>query len=371
MDFELTSEQTMLVDGAARFVREHYSLTQRRKVIASGGMDEHNWTRLAELGWLMLPLPEEAGGLGGPAEDVALLLIELGRGMVLEPFVTTVLLCGTILAGAVDPGVRSEVERIAAGELRVALAHDEGAASLAPGALPAAAARREREGFHISGTKRAVLDAPSAHKLIVSAALDGATALFLVDANTAGVVRNDYALIDGTRAAEVEFDNVAVDTAALIASGDTAVALLGEALDQANLGNLAQSVGGIEAILDICSEYLKTRQQFGRPIGSFQALQHIMAQMFVEAQEARSILYFAVAAMRGAPAVRTRAIAQARTMIGGAAQLVSRPGIQLHGGYGMTEEFAVGNHFKRLLTLEKMFGDSETYLDRLADALVA
>lgn len=369
MDFTLSSEQEMLVDGAARFARDRYPLDVRRKIVDAGGLDEANWTQFAEMGWLMLPIPEDAGGLGGVPEDVALLLIEFGRAMVIEPYVTTVLLSGTILVGAADAAVRAAVGQIADGRLRVALAHDEGAMTLAPDALPAATARRAGETYLLSGTKRVVLDAPHAHKLIVSATLDGALALLLVDADAAGIVRDDYALIDGTRAADVTFEAVAGAT--LIAKGETAAALLSEAFDMANLGTLAQSIGAIEAVLDICSSYLKQRQQFGRPIGSFQALQHIMAGMFVEAQEARSILYFAIAATRAGPAERHRAIAQARVLIGGAAQLVSRPGLQLHGGYGMTEEFAVGNHFKRLLTLEKMFGDGETYLDGLAEALAA
>ncbi len=369
MDFALTSEQDMLVDGAARFVRERYGLEQRRAVIAGGGLDDANWAQFAEMGWLMLPFPEDVGGLGGAPEDVALLMIEFGRGLVAEPYVTSVLLCGTILAGSANTAARSAAEQIAGGELRVALAHDEGAAPLAADATPALVAVREGDRLRLSGIKRTVLDAPAAHSLIVSAQLDGVCALILVPADAPGISPANYALIDGAGAADISFENVAVDGDALIATGDTATTLLAQGIDAAKLGNLAQAVGSIEAILDICSEYLKTRQQFGRPIGSFQALQHIMAQMFVEAQEARSILYFAIAATRADQPKRERALAQARVVISEAARIVSRQGVQLHGGYGMTDEFSIGHHFKRQLTLEKMFGDADSHLDALADML--
>ena len=371
MEFALTSEQNMLVDGAARFIRERYSLEHRRAVIAAGGLSEENWNRFADMGWLMLPLPEEAGGIGGSAEDTALLMIEFGRGLVAEPYVTSVLLCGTILAGSANAAQRSAAEQIAAGKLRVALAHDEDSMSLAADADLTFIASYEGNRIHLSGTKRTVLDAPSAHRLIVSATLDGAPALIIVPTDAAGIFCTNYMLVDGTSASDIRFENVLVDSASLIAAGEAAITLLAEGIDKAKLGNLAQAVGSTEAILDICSEYLKTRQQFGRPIGSFQALQHIMAQMFVEAQEARSILYFAIAATRADQTRRGRALAQAQVVIAEAGRIISRQGVQLHGGYGMTEEFAIGHHFKRQLTLEKMFGDGDAHLDALAEAFAA
>jgi alkylation response protein AidB-like acyl-CoA dehydrogenase len=371
MDFNLAEEQELLLASASRFVREQYTLERHRAAAEAGGYDADNWARFADMGWLMLPIPEPLGGIGGSPEDVALLMTVFGQGLVIEPYITTVLLCGTILGGAPDAAMRAHVERIAAGELRVALAHDEGGEPLGADAKLRTTTRRGGDGWLLSGGKRAVLDAPWADKLIVSASAQGELVLFLVDRDAAGVAVAPYRLIDGSSAADIQFDEVPLADSGLIAIGDAARALLAEGLDRAALGAVAQSVGSIEAVLDLCSEYLKTREQFGRPIGKFQALQHIMAAMFVETQEARSSLYCAIAATREPPSIRARALAQARVVVGQAAQLVSRQGLQLHGAYGMTEEFAVGHHFKRLLTLEKLFGDAETHLGKLADDVAA
>lgn len=370
MNFNLSDEQQMLRDGAERFVRECCTLEHRRRVAGSTGFDKDNWARMAELGWLMLPFSEAEGGLGGTPADVALLMTAFGRGLVLEPFVTTALLCGPILAQAKDRQLAALTQSIMAGELRVALAHDEGQCAAPSETLPQTLAQVDGSGYRISGKKRSVLDAPHAHRIIVSASLEGEVALLLLDSEASSLERRNYPLIDGTRAADIDLLSVAASGDALIARGAEASRLLQLGLDQAKLAALAQSVGSIEEVLDMCSDYLKTREQFGRPIGQFQALQHIMAQMFVEAQEARSILYWAVAAMRLPPKERAAGIAQAKVVIGHAAQFVSRQGVQLHGGYGMTEEFAIGHHFKRLLTLEKMFGDADSHLARLAKLAV-
>lgn len=367
MDFNLSSEQDMLIDGARRFVRENCGLERKRAVAAADGVDRENWAAFAEMGWLMLPVAEEAGGLGGSAEDVALLMTVFGAGLVADPYVTSVVLCGTILAGGEAEAGRGLVEAISSGEAMVALAHDEVASAQSTVAIPTTVARADGGVFRISGSKRTVLDGPSAGHLIVSAALDGDIALFLASADAPGLAIVGHALIDGTRSADVVLSEV--ESGVLLARGDVARALLAGALDAARLANLAQAVGSIEAVLDLCSEYLKTRQQFGRPIGQFQALQHIMAEMFVQAQEARSILYFAIASADADPPSRARAVRQASIVIGEAGQLVSRQAVQLHGGYGITDEFAVGHHFKRLLTLEKRFGDMAGHLDQEADLI--
>ena len=372
MDFSLSDEQGMLVDGALRFVRERYTLDHYRKVVAGDGFNPDNWAAFAEMGWLMLPFPADRGGLGGAPEDVGLLMTVFGHGLIIEPFATTVLLCGTILSRSASTRAHALAGRIAEGSLRVALAHDEDALPMSA-MLPRMATRAERTagGYRLSGDKRMVLDASGADLLIVTAMIGEDVALMLAPADGSGVMRSDYALIDGTRASDIRFEGVALGEDACIARGDDARVLLADGLDWAAFANLAQSVGAMEAVLDLSSDYLKTREQFGRPLGSFQALQHIIAGLFVEAQEARSILYRATAAMRAPAGERARAIAQARVVIGGAAQMIARAGIQFHGGYGMTDAFAVSHHFKRLLTLEKMFGDSDAALDRLADALAA
>lgn len=366
MNFDLSLEQQMLLDGARRFLRENYGLARAQDKEGAKCFDQAIWSACAQMGWLRLPFGEAAGGLGGGSEDIALLMTAFGEALVIEPYVTSVILSGTILERSHTEMCMALIEAIGSGEALVTLAHDErgGEGPVSDG--PATNASVESGGFRISGFKRAVIDGPSAHHFIVSANLDGQLGLFLVPADAIGIVTEAYPLIDGTWAADILFADAHVEPGALLVRGDRAHQILAEALDVANLANLAQSVGSIEAMLDLCGTYLKTREQFGRPIGQFQALQHIMAQMFVEAQEARSILYFAIANRNAAAKDRARAIRQARIVIGDAGQLISRQAIQLHGAYGITEEFAIGHHYKRMLALEKLFGDTAGFLDQEA-----
>ncbi|MES2986354.1 MAG: acyl-CoA dehydrogenase [Pseudomonadota bacterium] len=366
MDFTLSAEQTLLTDSAARFLSERYGLGHYRATTERGGFDPESWARFAEMGWLSLPfIEDEAGGLDS-LEDVMLLLIAFGRALVIEPYVTSLLLGGRILSRT-RGGEDSLLSGLAEGNVRVALAHDETNVPSHANAEIAVTADTADGGYRIKGRKRAVQDAPHATHLIVTARLKGKLALLLVPADAPGMVRQDYRQLDGTRAADIAFEQVSLPADALLVSGDDARALLSEALDHARLGCLAQSIGSTERVLELCSDYLKVREQFGRKIGSFQALRHIMAGMFVEAQEARSILYMAAASMRGDPAARGRALDQASVVIGEAADHIAKAGIQLHGGYGMTDEFAVSHHFKRLLVLGKIFGEGQDALVRLAE----
>jgi alkylation response protein AidB-like acyl-CoA dehydrogenase len=213
----------------------------------------------------------------------------------------------------------------------------------------------------------AVLDAPSATHMVVSAKReDGAAGLFLVSADAAGMTRETYRLIDGAAAADLFLDNVQIDANALIATGEVAGELLARASDRASLALMAQAVGAMEACNEVCAAYIKERKQFGQPIGKFQALQHIMADMFVSAHQARSVLYYALAHIDAEADARQAAVSTAKLLIGEATQLVSRAGVQLHGGYGVTDEFIVSHYYRRLLTLEKMFGDTDCHTRRLA-----
>jgi alkylation response protein AidB-like acyl-CoA dehydrogenase len=207
----------------------------------------------------------------------------------------------------------------------------------------------------------------------VSAVIEGedGTALFLVDRAAAGVTIDAYPLIDGTRAADIGLSGVALPADALIAGGNAGAALLGEVLDRASVAALAQAIGSMEACLAICGGYTRERRQFGVPIASFQAIQHILADMFVAAHQARSMLYHAIAHSRGDAAGRAAALSAARLVIGEAGQLVSRNGIQVHGGYGLTDEYPISHHFRRLLTLEKHYGDIERHVRRFGDHIFA
>jgi alkylation response protein AidB-like acyl-CoA dehydrogenase len=364
MDFSPSDEQVMLRDSAERFVREHYALETRRKLIASAdGFSAENWRLFADLGWLGLLAPEEAGGLGGSFVDLAILLAALSRGLVLEPYIPTVVLGGSIIGRA---GRTDLLSGIADGSLRFALAHEEAGERFDLHRTRATTAERTSDGYRLSGVKTDAMAAPSAQYLIVSATIPGEAgyALFLVDPKLPGVTLKPYLLVDGVRAADLVLDRVTLPANALLVGSQDAADVLEEAVDRTTLAYLAEAVGSMEASLQICSEYLKGRQQFGQPIGKFQALQHIMAEMFVEAQEARSILYQGLSQIDGEPADRRHAVSAAKIVVCQAAQIVSRQAIQLHGGYGITDEYAVSHHFRRQLVIEKSFGDIEYHAKR-------
>jgi alkylation response protein AidB-like acyl-CoA dehydrogenase len=375
MDFAKSDIQLMLLDSAERLLGEkagvEYWREQRHGLL---GFDVERWAQFAELGWFALPLPEEAGGLAGSIEDIALLNIELGRALATEPYVSTAVLGAHLIArGAAEDQAADLLGRIAAGSLRLALAHREPAHDALALTSVATCARRQGDGFVLSGTKTLALDAPSADMLIVSAAMDGedGTALFLVDAESPGVTLDTYPMVDGTRAADILFTDVALSAESLIAGGNAGAALLGEALDRATIALFAQAVGSMEACLRICGDYTNERKQFGTAIGAFQAIQHILADMFVAANQARSMLYHAISSAHGDAAQRAAALSAAAIVIGEAGQLVARNGIQVHGGYGLTDEYAISHHYRRLMGIEKLHGDIARHTRRLGDQLFA
>lgn len=369
MDFNYSDLQRMLLDSAERYIAERFTLEHRRKLRDEGsGLDEDAWGTFAELGWLALAVPEELGGLGGSAADVAVLAAALGNKCVSQPFVGTAVQGVHLLAGAEVP--RADLlEKIVGGTARIALVHGEPSERYAEAASRKVSLASDGDGYVLSGQKFFAPDAPLATHLVVSASLpEGGLALVLVDASAPGIGADNYALIDGTRAADLHFDAVCVNADAVLATGNAAQSLLLAALDRAALARLAQAVGSMEEVLKICSAYLKERNQFGQPIGKFQSLQHIMADMFVVTHQSRSALYQAIASSERPVAERARAISLAGITIGEASQLVSRQGIQLHGGYGVTDEYEVSHHYRYLLTLEKIGGDIDYHMQRVSRA---
>ncbi len=366
MDFDLTNEQQMLKDGAQRYIREKYDFDSRRALAAGEqGWSAAHWSAFADLGWLALSLPEDAGGLAFPFTDTCLLTEAFGRGLVLEPYTSTVILCGHILDASGNVETRESVlAAIGAGEAKLALAHDEpGIRHQRQKAMTRA--KSTASGYVLDGAKTMAFDAPAADHFILSATLDdGDFALFLVDAGLAALHLKPYRLIDGTRAADFEFDGLELEKSALLHRGHDATQALEAALDRAVLAQAAESLGVMQAVLQVTSDYIKTRVQFGQPIGKFQALQHKMAEMFTETQSARSIIYHGLASIAADPEKRAAATSAAKVGVAAAGFFVGSQGIQLHGGMGMTDEYAVGHYFKRLVALEKAYGDSAWHLAR-------
>ena len=367
MDFNLTEEQQMLRDGAERFVREQYDFETRRALVKSGGsFSPDNWQQFADLGWLALGLPEDCGGFGLDFVEVAVVMQELGRGLVLEPVISSSVLSARVIDRAGNDVHRNDLlPQIAAGELRVALAYSEAGGRFALDKVDTQA-ERSGEGYSLSGRKFMVFDAPLAHKFIVTARIPGTEniCLFLVDAEAEGVVRNEYQLIDGTRAADVRFDNVKLPKEALLVDKESALSVLEEALDRAILAQIAEAIGAMEAVMEITAEYLKDRKQFGQSLGKFQALQHRMAEMLIQVENARSMLYRGLAHLDGDAHSRKSAISAAKAVTAEAAKFVGAQGIQLHGGIGLTDEYSIGHYFKKLTVFEKAFGDIEHHTAR-------
>ncbi|MDR2188077.1 MAG: acyl-CoA dehydrogenase family protein [Azonexus sp.] len=355
----------MLRDGAARFVRENYGFEARRALAKSAlGFSRQHWQTYAELGWLALGLPEDAGGLGCPFSDSTVLLEELGRGLALEPFVSTAVLCARILDRCDNVEARSRLlSEVAAGGTILALAHDE------PGQRfkidrAHVSARPVADGFWLDGDKVLAIDGQAADRFIVSATVVGERlpSLFVISREAAGLALEAYRLIDGSGAVDLRLHDVAA--VRLTESGNT-VTILEEAFDAETVARIAEAIGAMEAVMAMTAEYIKTRVQFGQPIGKFQALQHRMSEMFVEVEKSRSSLFRALAYLDAEPANRKAAVSSAKLAVADATKFVGAQGIQLHGGIGMTEEYSIGHYFKKLIAFEKIHGDSDWHLTRL------
>jgi alkylation response protein AidB-like acyl-CoA dehydrogenase len=368
MDFNQTDEQLMLRNSVRRFVSNEYSLDKRRALSRSElGYSTEFWRRFGELGWLGLGLPENVGGLGCSSIETAILMEELGRGIVLEPYVSSAILCAHVLDRCGNEAVRvQKLGELIAAECRLALAHWE-TSQRYDQRLPLTRATRTDRGFVLNGEKSVVLDAHGADEFIVSACLTGqpSYSLFLIGRGVPGLRMTAYPLIDESRAADLRLDEVLVPASALLEEPALSRTILDEAVDRATLGRAAEALGAMEAVMQITAEHLKNRVQFGQPIGKFQVLQHRLAEMFVEVQEARSMLYCGLAHIDAAPALRSKAISTMKVVVANAGRIVGGSAIQLHGGMGLTAECAVGHYYKKLVAFDMIYGDVDETLDRL------
>ncbi|QUN32773.1 acyl-CoA dehydrogenase family protein (plasmid) [Cupriavidus sp. KK10] len=379
MNFNLTDEQRLLQDSVRRFVEKDYDFEARTARLKSGEpCNARHWAMFAENGWLAAALPEAAGGLDGTIIDTMLIAAELGRGLVVEPYLgCAVLAAQTLVAGATPQQLETLLPALADGSRRFALAYSEAQSR----GLPEPVATRAEPapgGYRLHGTKTLVLGGCDADAFIVSAVLPGKAgeaalcSLFLVPADTQGVRRTPLPLHDGSWAAEVAFDGALVPADALLGEPGTAQAALGHGLTHAITALCAELVGGMEKTIEITAEYLKVRKQFGVPIGSFQALQHRMADMAAELEVARSMLYALLGSIENDSAqALARTVSQAKTLISRAARYVCGQGIQLHGGIGMTEEYTVGHYFKRAVVADVLFGNADLHEAANARALQA
>ncbi len=370
MDFNYTDEQSMLAEAVGRWLATDYDFARRRRLAAGEESWESNWRQLADLGLLGLNVPESEGGMGGGSVEALIVMQALGRALVVEPYVQTALVSAPLLAQSGSPAQREELlPQIVAGDLRAVVA------ALEPGArydLQQVETRAvpSGDGFVLTGGKAVVVGGDSAQQLIVSARTSGAVrdtagiSLFLVPTGAPGVEIRPVPTIDGLRAAELTLRDVRVPAAALVGTLDAGFELLERAVDRGLAAHCAEAVGAMERLLEMTGEHLRTRKQFGQPIGNFQALQHRAADMAIAIEQARSTALLAAARIDDPDRrERRRAISAAKVMCGQSGRYVGEQAVQLHGGMGMTDALDVGWYFKRLVCLDLAYGDADHHLE--------
>lgn len=362
MDFNFTEEQQQFADALRRWTAKDYGFEQRKAIVHSAaGVSDQAWATLTELGMLALPVPEEQGGFDGSAVDMFVVMQELGRALVVEPYFATVLAAQFLKLGGTHGDA---LARVASGEFKLACALGEPQARHDMFDLETTA-RAEDSGYVLDGRKCVVIHGAEAGALVVSARGAQGVLLFLVPAAAPGLSVRGYRTVDGQRAADVVLSGVKVAADARIGAADDAGALLEAALDYGAGLLCAEALGAMQALFDATLEYLKTRQQFGAPIGKFQALQHRMADMYIHLEQARSMALLAAVKLGSGDAhERARAVAAAKYRVGQAARFIGQQAVQLHGGMGVTDELPAAHHFKRLTAIELTLGDSDHHLQR-------
>ncbi len=374
MDFEPSDDQRLLVESVTRMLGDTYSFAQRKGYQAlPEGYSPAVWSQFAEQGLLGLPFAEEYGGFGGTPQEVMLVMQAFGRVLVLEPFLPTVVLCGTALnvAGSADQK-SALIPAIAEGSLKMAFAHSERQARYDLTDV-ITTAKRNGNGWVLDGSKTVVSHGQAADKIVVSARTggdrydaDGIT-LFLVDAKAPGVAMRGYVSRDDSRAADISLSNVSVSDADVLGQVGKGLATIQRVVDAGIAATAGETVGAMEAINEMTLEYSKTRVQFGQPIGTYQVVQHRMADMFMAQEQGRSMAILATMSVDNPDAAqRAHDMALAKVGIGQAGRYVSQSAVQMHGGIGMTEEYAVGHYFRRCMVIERLFGDPAYYLNKLA-----
>ena len=371
MDFNFTEEQGMIRDSLARLIREKYDFETRMGFVESeSGWSPEIWAQIAELGLFMAPFSEADGGLGGGPIDAMIVMEEFGKGLVIEPFVPSVVCGGGFLKHGGNAAQKEQhLEAIMSGESVFAFAYAEprGRYNLAD---LETTAKQDGSGYVLNGHKAVVVAAPWADKLIVTARTsggrrdEGGVSVFVVDKDAKGVTTRDYPTVDGRRASEVYFENVSVGADALIGEADNGLGLIEQVVDEAIAATCAEAMGAMGVAHQMTVEYSRQRKQFGVAIGKFQVLQHRMVDMFMEHEQSISMTYMATLKLGEDAVTRKKAASAAKVRIGQAGRFVGQEAIQIHGGMGMTDELAVGHYFKRLTIIDSEFGNVDHHLRR-------
>lgn len=373
MDLSLSDEQRMLSDAAARFVSGRYSFEQRRAILRShDGFSRTVWNEMAGLGWLGLPFAEDFGGLAGGPVEVGIVMEAIGRALIVEPYLSTVILCGELASAlGTTEQKRALLPHICEGKTLLAFAHTEPQSRYTLEDV-CATATRVADGWQLSGRKELVVGAPAADLLLISARIEGqrrdrtGIGVFMVQNSTTGIVRTDFPTLDGSRASNLELNGVVVEDEALLGNSQDALPFIESATDRAIAAVCAEAIGCMEMLLEATVAYTKTRVQFGKPLATNQVLRHRMAAMAVRIEEAKALSLKAALSLDADPATRISTASAAKVKVSHCSRYVAEQAVQLHGGMGVTEELSVNAYFKRLLAIEVQFGSPDFHLRRHA-----
>lgn len=376
MNFDLTEEQSILKDSLDRLMADRYGFEDRKIHMATAeGWSREMWSAQAEMGLMALPFSEADGGIGGGPVETMIVMEAMGKALALEPYFSTVVLGGGFLGLGGNSQQKAElIPQVADGSMRLAFAYTERNSRYDLEHVETTATK-DGSGYVLNGAKSVVLHGDSADRIFVTARTAGGArdesgiGLFLIDAKADGVSRRGYPVQDGQRAAEITLDNVHIPVEATFGDAENALPLVRGVVDGGIAALCAEAVGVMSAMHALTVDYLKVRKQFGVPIGQFQVLQHKSVDMFVAAEQARSItLYATMMTDSDDDEERAKAMHAAKAEIGRGGRIVGENAIQLHGGVGMTMEYAVGHYFKRMTMIDLTFGDSGYHLRKLANA---
>jgi alkylation response protein AidB-like acyl-CoA dehydrogenase len=372
MDLTPSDEQRLLRESADRFVNETYTADHRRRIASEPlGFSTKIWKQFAELGWLAMPIAEDHGGLGGGAIEIGILMEAFGRGLVSEPYLSTVVIGASLISECgTEAQKQALLPKIADGSLVLAFAHSERQARFDLADVRTTA-KKTPDGWRLDGHKTAVLDGHAAGQIIVSARVDAGTGaaklcLFLLPQDVRGLTTRDFPRLGGGRACNLDLLDVQLPADALLGDGTDALPAIEAVVDRAMAALGAEAVGIMQTLLDQTLEYTKIRKQFGRPLSANQVIRHRLADMAMQCDEARSMALRAALMADAEPVARSRAASGAKAKIGKCARFVAEQSVQLHGAMGVTEELDIGSYFKRLLAFDTLFGGSAHHYRRYA-----
>ena len=363
MNLDYNEEQIMLREQIQKFCESEYDFYKREEVIKSDKhYDAEVWKLFADQGWLSMPFSEESGGLGFGPIELSILFEEFGKALVIEPYLATVVLSGTLLDKSTYAEKIDLIDKISSGDMHISLGYaeaDKGYDYLSP------STSLDSDNI-LNGTKTLVLNGSNSKKLIISCMKDNEFNLIILDSDTDGVSINSFSTVDGQSCSEISFENVVVNDSNIVASGDEAINLLNETINLAVLCVSAEAVGCMESCYFKTLEYTKGREQFGQPISNFQVLQHRMVDMFIESELAKSLLIKAMLEVNNNSEEMYKHVSALKSYIGKSGKLSAKEAVQLHGGMGVSEEMMIGHYLKKMISIDALFGNADYHLKKFA-----